>query len=203
MTKTLLLLASSLLSLSAHAATWNPLTPTMLSGTTTYVIDGNKGKTITVSVNPGASDGYYAYREDIGSQDPTNIESQIKSEFDTGTMSLIGHCDKSCTNATLVNSNGTQDISTKGEKFDYLAIHFGNGQGVSELLFYWTVAIESVTVTGLKSFSNFRAYKSELADAVSVSAVPLPGAALMFLSALGFGAGVQRRRRAKVSVAAA
>lgn len=194
MTKLLLLLSASLLSVSAQANTWNPLTPVVLSGTTTYVLDGTGGNDITVSVNPGATDGYYALKEDLGNQSPQNIQDKIESEF--GTLSLIGYCDSLCTNATVDNTGGTLTLSTPGQTFDYLALHFGNGQGISELLFYWSVAIESVTVTGLNSYSNFRAYNS-----ADVSAVPLPGAASLFLSALGLGAAAQRRRRASKHLA--
>jgi hypothetical protein len=59
--------------------------------------------------------------------------------------------------------------------FDYLAIHMGG----AELLFHWSQPITSMTLLALDSFpgglSNYRGYLE----------TPIPGALVLFMSALG------------------
>ena len=88
----------------------------------------------------------------------------------TGACDGSGGCWSLSNNILTVNPPGT---------FEYLAVHLGG----SELLFHWASPIDSATLQQLTStlggFSNWRTY-------TGVSTVPLPGAAFLFLSALGF-----------------
>ena len=79
------------------------------------------------------------------------------------------------------NVGGVLTINTAPSTFDYLAVHLGG----SELFFHWASPITSASLTMLVDnltgggFSNWRTYSG-------VGVVPLPGAAFLFLSALGF-----------------
>src|SRR5205085_12558048 len=99
-----------------------------------------------------------------------------------------------CIGATVTNKDPRNCTATStfkaAEAFDYLAIHLGKG----ELVFNWSVATDTFTLSGLPtaSISNYRAFLGP-----QVLATPLPAAALLFASGLG-ALGVIGRRRNRV-----
>ncbi len=138
-----------------------------------------------------------------GGQAPSKIDTLIEQQFGLpkDTLMQVSHCDSTtsgCTGATAtasVSSTGKAINSFVSESaFEYLAVHFGQG----ELLFAWAdPGVRSVTITGIpnNSLSNYRAYVNP-----EVMAVPLPGAALLFATALAVG-GVMRRGSRKRTAA--
>jgi hypothetical protein len=110
----------------------------------------------------------YIYLVDPPSpQNSSTIEGVVESLFGVN-VSPKGEV----TLDTTVNSFTVNGIGS----FDYLAVHFGG----SELFYHFdaavTQAIITVTNSTIGGLSNWRAY---------TSAVPIPGAAWLFLSALG------------------
>ena len=186
---------------AAHAApvgTWYDIdAPDGVLQSITY-----KSKTYSfVNASPAVylDDQVWFYSSNITPQTPSNIAKVTEQEYGlaAGSLSIVSYCDStspvSCTsgaNVTTLSTN-TEQISTftSSSPFDYLAVHLGLG----ELLFHWTVATDTFTLSGLPtaSISNYRAYLGP-----QVLATPLPGAALLFASGLG-AAGLLARRRAK------
>lgn len=134
-------------------------------------------------------------------QNPDYIKNVVVERYELGvdTLELAVACnagDRNCAGADLGGTGGIYTF-TADKGFHYLAIHLGK----AELLFHWADAITSFSLSGLPggSLSNYRAFVDlTVAQAGDVLATPLPGAALLFASALGFG-GVVRRRSPKSS----
>jgi hypothetical protein len=132
--------------------------------------------TVTVGTSPSTA-GEWVFRvNDPNPQDATTVGNALETAF-TGTPSNLDT--KLVADATLSGqANGTFTVDPAGtQTFDYLAVHFGG----SELFVHFLTAVQTATITLANStiggLSNFRAY--------STNVVPLPGAAWLFLSALG------------------
>lgn len=165
-----------------------PLLLTALSASSaTLFTDITLNPGFTYSPSPANSVLYFD--GNINPQNPTYIQSVVESEFGllSGSLSLTSTCDAGgCSNATGLASNSF----TSNNPFNYLAIHFGQG----ELFFYWANPITAFSIegyddifTGGGGLSNYRAYSNGL------SAVPVPAAGWLFGSALLGLMGLRRK----------
>ena len=146
------------------------------------VTGAGAGGTATMDIDPTTFPLDAVYIDtNPGSNDQTAIGNLIEAAYGLPANALVNGavCDGG---GCLTTSNGGNTLTvTTLAAFDYLAVHLGG----SELFFHWASPITSATLTILNStltgagFSNWRTYSG-------VSAVPLPGAAFLFLSALGF-----------------
>jgi hypothetical protein len=104
-----------------------------------------------------------------GGQDAGSIGDLLESAFGATNLTSVASCDSCPIDPMVVDPAGSTT-------FNYLAIHLGG----SELLFHFLSPVTTATIDlisgNLGGFSNWRAYSS---------AVPLPGAVWLFLSALG------------------
>lgn len=114
-----------------------------------------------------------------GNQSPPNIAAQLALVYGTDASKLVltAACDDLegvC--QSFVHPSATVFSVADAPKFDYLALHFGGG----ELFFHWAQPLTAMTLTAFDGFpgalSNYRAYLT----------TPVPGALVLFLSALGF-----------------
>lgn len=170
-------------SVVAQAATWTPI----LDLTSPFVIDYEKGgkiKQANVYFNPSPASEIWYYNGNLTPQSPASIEAAVEDRFGT-LVNFVGACDdEGC--STGSSASGFDDPAgsfSSGVGFNYLAIHFGQG----ELFFRWDDLITEFDIRGLpRGLSNFRAYSD-------ISEVPAPAAAWLLGSALlGF---VTYRRR--------
>jgi hypothetical protein len=129
---------------------------------------------ITTGTSPSTAGEWVFLVNDPNPQDATTVGNAMEAVF-TGTPSnldtkLVADASFGGGTSFTVDPAGTQT-------FDYLAVHFGG----SELFLHFLTGVQSATITIANStiggLSNFRAY--------STNVVPLPGAAWLFLSALG------------------
>ncbi|HSV79069.1 MAG TPA: hypothetical protein VLK85_07655 [Ramlibacter sp.] len=161
---------------AAQAATWTPVAHVNGTFTINY-----KGAPTTLNVEPSGNlvSPIYFFDANPGAQSPAAIRQMLVDVIpeltSTSPLSLVAACDAGATcpgpTTSTSDSAGFHINSTVG--FEYLAIHLGRG----ELFFHWTSPVTSFVLNGLHggSISNYRAY----------SAVPVPGAMVLFLSALG------------------
>ena len=149
--------------LSASAATWSPLNT------------ANPG--FTYSPNPATAILYYD--ANLTPQNPVDIGNVIEEQFGLLTaIDLVG------------DDESGNNTFTSNTAFNYLAIHFGNG----ELFFYWDQAINAFEISDFEDFfgkggglSNYRAYSDGLSE------VPVPAAAWLFGTALLGLMGLRRK----------
>lgn len=131
---------------------------------------------------------------DIGSQNPANVEAALESAswFNTPlTFVGGGACGvaPSFSNNCSAFENGTKG-GTSNLEANVFGVHYGN----NFIAVLYSDAISDFMIDGLSNgVSNIYAFNS------SVSAVPLPAAAWMFLSAIAVLVGVSVRRRRAVS----
>ena len=125
------------------------------------------GGTATASVHytPGSAAQVWYYNGNISNQSASNMMTVTESEFGLGSGALhsVSACDSGCSDSFVSTS-----------AFDYLAVHFGQG----ELLFHWLSPVTDFMISGLpRGISNYRAYDN-------VAATPLPSGALLFATGL-------------------
>jgi hypothetical protein len=159
--------ATTLVDVAADGTfTVNDTTAPGVGGTATFDIDPTTAPidAVYIDTNPG-------------SQNPDTIGNLIEAAYGLPGTALIAGSECPTASCSLSVTGNTLTVSTLAA-FDYLAVHLGG----AELFFHWASPITSASLTILNStltgagFSNWRTY----------SAVPLPGAAFLFLSALGF-----------------
>jgi hypothetical protein len=185
---------------ASTVGTWHEIDDVNGAFTLTY-----KSKTYHLSASPALylDDDVWYYNANVTPQSPTAVKTVVENRYGllAGSLSTVAYCDNvstgSCTHASANNAtaNGVPTSTfTASTPFDYLAIHLGN----AELLFHWSLATSTFTLAGMPtaSISNYRAFLGP-----QVLATPLPGAALLFASALG-GAGFIARRRGKKKASA-
>lgn len=110
------------------------------------------------------------------SQSPSVIAAELQTLYGTPPLGLVTQCDNIPGGCTGTSFSSSTFSLTGLPAFDFLALHFGGG----ELFFHWASPITGVTLTASPSFpgglSDYRTYLT----------TPLPGALLLFLTALGF-----------------
>lgn len=175
------MLAALTLMSAAQAATWVDVGPA--SG---FSIESS---TVTYSPSPALVVKYYD--DNLVPQSPADIQSYINGVFGTSLGAAVSFCDSAtsgCSSGTTAGASGGVNSFTSVEAYDYLAIHFGQG----ELVFQWAAPVAAgttFTVGGLpKDLSNYRAY---------VSAIPEPETYAMLLAGLGLLGFLARRRQVK------
>ncbi|MEG1052843.1 MAG: PEP-CTERM sorting domain-containing protein [Janthinobacterium sp.] len=179
--KASMLAAVTVLASAAQAATWVDVGPA--SG---FVIAGS---TVTYSPSPALQVKYYD--DNLVPQSPSDIQGYINGVFGTSLGAAVSYCDNAtsgCTAGTTAGLSGGVNSYTSAAAYDYLAIHFGQG----ELVFHWAAPVAAgttFTVAGLpKDLSNYRAF---------ISAVPEPETYAMLLAGLGMLGFLARRRQGK------
>lgn len=196
----LFLLSASVISINAQAqpqsvgptptAEWVSVTPT----TSPIIIDWIQASTLkhaTVSYAPFASI-VLSYDDNVTDQSPANIRQVFMEELgslasDFPDLLYVSGCDKpttDCTNASGTTASGTYSNTFTSEvAFNYLAVHFGQG----ELLFKFDTAQTAFSIGGLpRGLSNYRAY---------VDLVPEPETYALMLIGLGFMSFFARKRK--------
>ena len=139
--------------------------------------------------SPSPANNVLYLDEQLTPQNSTYIQSVLESEFglDSGSLIYESACEKTvCDDASGFDSNSF----TSNDPFNYLAIHFGQG----ELFFYWANPITSFSIAGYEDIftkggglSNYRAYSDGLSE------VPVPAAAWLFGIALLGLMGLRRK----------
>ncbi len=192
-----LMVASSmavLLFSSVTEAQPQPVSPswTYISQTSSPItiswINGGKTGTSQVAYSPVA-EGIWSYDGNLGSQNSAVIMQDMQNQFGLSSTALSPVV--LCGNAAscISGGNGTSTAATwsTGKNFDYLAVHYGQG----ELFFHFAKPVDTFSIQGLHNgLSNLYAYSST----TSAVAEPAPLAMLM----VGLIGLVWRQRRNKL-----
>jgi len=172
--------AALLIGLAGAASAAVTMVDVALDGTVTVndVTAPGAGGSATLQIDPSTFPIDAVFIDNNpGSQNPTTIGNLIELAYGLSPTALTLGSECPTASCTLSITGNELSIATL-TAFDYLAVHMGG----SELFFHWASPINAATLTMITDnltgggFSNWRTY----------SAVPLPGAAFLFLSALGF-----------------
>jgi hypothetical protein len=180
--RTLVLVSSLALAGGVQAATMTTVPDALGNFTVTDTTGPAAPETFNFNVTPTSAPipvWFSDTNNPPGNQSPANIAAQMAAVYGTDASKLVltAACDDivgPC--QPFVHPSANVFNVTNAPKFDYLALHFGGG----ELFFHWAQPLQSMTLTAFNGFpgalSNYRAYLT----------TPVPGALLLFLSALGF-----------------
>ena len=163
----------------APVAAWTYITPTT-SPITIDWINGKSTGTTLVIYSPAAK-GIWSYDDNITKQSAAHIQGVIDTKFSLGsnTLSYVSGCDYMSSCNTGGNAMTVSNTFSSAKSFDYLAVHFGNG----ELLFQFATPQTTFTIDGLHNgLSNYRAYTDIKG---CVSPVPEPDTSSLIVSGLG------------------
>lgn len=163
-------------------------------GFTIYYGKGANAGTYDLSISPYTmlDDQIWYYNANPGSIGDIDTKMEQQFSLPLNTLSFVAKCDGVCTSGATMDPNastGTGNVSTftSTAAFNYLAVHIGGG----ELFFAWMSPQNSITLTGLPTanISNYVAFSGP------VVVTPIPGAALLFASAMLLVTGGAARRR--------
>ena len=137
-----------------------PLLFTAISASAAF-LDVTTDPNFTYTPDPATKILYFDGK--ITPQNPDYIQTLVESEFEViGSLTYVSACDGGgCDNASGLDG----DSFDSNDPFNYLAIHFGNG----ELFFYWAAPITSFSIAGYEDIftkggglSNYRVFNCEL-----------------------------------------
>lgn len=163
----------------APTPAWSFIIPTT-SPITINWINGNSTGTTAVAYSPVAT-GVWSYDGNISNQSQKNIKKVIDSKFGLGsnTLSYVSGCDYMSSCNTGGDAMTVSNTFSSAKSFDYLAVHFGQG----ELLFKFATPQTAFTIDGLHNgLSNYRAYTDIKG---CVSPVPEPDTSSLIVTGLG------------------
>lgn len=166
---------------------WTNISPATSPITVSW-INGNSSGTTQVTYSPSAT-GIWSYDGNLPNQNPSVIEQNMVTQFglSSGTLSQVVLCGNASTCTT--GGDGTTHTatwSTGKNYYDYLAVHYGQG----ELFFHFAKPIDSFSIQGLHNgLSNFYGYS----DGAPAPAVPEPMPVLLL--AAGLAGLIWRQRR--------
>jgi hypothetical protein len=153
---------------------WTDLTSPNSQISVTW-INGNSTGSSLITYSPSAAN-IWSYDGNISNQSSANILKVIDTQFGLGSKALtaVSQCNIGCSSTY-----------TSTKSFDYLAVHYGNG----ELLFDFSKPITSFTISGLHNgLSNYRAYNN-------ISPVSEPTEGALLLSGIGLLGFIAIRRK--------
>ncbi len=171
----------------AITPSWTYISPATSPITVSW-INGNKTGTSVVTYSPVAAE-VWAYDGNLASQSQNAVMQDMQNQFGLPSYALGSVMQCANASACTTGGDGTRTSatwSTGQNYFDYLAVHYGQG----ELFLHFATPVNDFTVQGLHNgLSNFYAFADgELAPAV---AEPAP----LFMLAVGMMGLVWRQRR--------
>jgi len=176
----------------APAVAWTFYAPTANSVSIEWINGRNAGSSV-VTYSPQTK-GIWSYDGNLGNQSTSVIEGDMTRQFGLAStaLQLVTSCDNAA--GCTTGGNGTSSAatySTGKSYFDYLAVHYGNG----EMLFHFAAPVDQFMIQGLHNgLSNFRAYSDGVKVATGAGAVSEPRSAMLLIA--GVMALLLRRHRA-------